>query len=71
MREGFEMNYAFRDVFEFQEKYPSREEREQALKKMDPIEIQRLIQTCGTKQGKIYYNQFAILAAEREKEKVE
>ena len=45
-------------VFEFQKKYRTKEEREKALKKMTNDEINEIIKTCGTMQGKIYYGKF-------------
>ena len=44
-------------VYEFQEKYPSRWEREEGVKKLSDDEIDEIIESCGTVQGKIYYSQ--------------
>ena len=48
----------YKDVFEFQEKNPTREAREKELKKMSNEEIDKLIATCGTPQAKVYYKKF-------------
>ena len=42
----------------FQEKYPTNEEREKALKLMSNEEIDNLISGAGTVQAKIYYSSF-------------
>ena len=47
-----------KDVWEFQEKYPTKEAREKALKRMSNAQIDKIIDTCGTKQAKIYYSKF-------------
>lgn len=57
----------FKDVFEFQKKYPTQEEREKALQKMSSDEIMQLSRSCGTVQGACYYARFAQQAAIREK----
>ena len=44
-------------INEFQELYPSKEEREEAVKKLSDDEIDEIIESCGTVQGKIYYSQ--------------
>ena len=43
-------------VQEFQNLYPTKEEKEEALKMLSNTEIQCLIDTCSTKQGKLYYS---------------
>lgn len=43
-------------VFEFQEDFPTKEQREERLKVMSDSEIDQLIRSCGTAQGKIYYS---------------
>ena len=48
--------YQFKDVFEFQEKYPTKEEKEEALATLDDDEIQHLIDTCDSIYGKIFYS---------------
>ena len=45
-------------LLEFQEKYKTKEEREKQLKKMTNEEIDELINSCGTVQGKGYYASF-------------
>ena len=45
-------------LWEFQDMYPTREEREAVLVNMPDEEIQEIIDTCGTIQCKIYYSQF-------------
>ncbi len=42
MHDFEKIGFAFKDVFEFQEKYPDREEREKLLLTMDSLEIQHL-----------------------------
>ena len=56
----------FKDVFEFQEAYPSKVAREDALRNMTNKDIDRLVETCGTKQGKAYYASFKKVANETE-----
>ena len=48
----------YQTVFEFQEDFPTREQREEKLKAMSDSEIDQLIRSCGTIQGKIYYSKF-------------
>ena len=60
------MDYRFRDVFEFQEKYPTQEQREEQLLQMDCEEIMHLAHSCGNLTGAAYYGRFANLARERE-----
>ena len=62
------MRYTYKDVYEFQKKHPKREKREIVLETMSPEEIQHLIDTCGTVQGKIYYSRFKKEAEQRENE---
>lgn len=45
----------YRDVFEFQQRYPTKEEREKALEQMTYEEIMHLARTCSTTQGGAYY----------------
>ncbi len=47
--------FKYKDVFEFQKKFKTKEEREAELKKLSDAEIWHLAQTCGTKQGGAYY----------------
>ena len=63
------MEYKYKDVFEFQEKFKTKEEREKKLMKMSYEEIWHLAHTCATPQGGVYYGQFAKLALEREQAK--
>jgi len=49
---------SFKDVFEFQQVYPKKADREKALKGMSDSQIDKLISTCGTPQAKIYYSSF-------------
>lgn len=46
------------NIEEFQNLYPTREEREEKLKAMSNEEINKIIESCGTVQGKIYYSRF-------------
>ena len=50
--------YKYANVFAFQKKFRSREEREKQLQKMSDDEIRHLAQTCGTVQGASYYMSF-------------
>ena len=45
-------------VLAFQEKYPTKADKEKALKKMDDEEIIELINSCGTQAGKGFYYSF-------------
>lgn len=45
-------------IWEFQKKYPTREERENALQSMTNEEIDEIIESCGTVQAKVYYSGF-------------
>lgn len=45
-------------VDKFQNKYKTREERENALKRMTNEEIDELIKVAGNPQAKIYYKSF-------------
>ena len=45
-------------IEEFQEKYPTKEEKEKALEKMSNEEIQKLINASTNIYGKIFYKQF-------------
>ena len=55
----------YRELDEFRAKYPTQEEREQALRTMSPEKILQLSRSCGTLQGAFYYARFAQAAAER------
>lgn len=61
------MGETFKDVFEFQEKYPTKEDWERVLRTMDADEIMRLARTCGNMAGRCYYGRFAQEAVIREK----
>ena len=52
------------NVFEFQEKYDTVEKRLTAMKKMSEREINYLIASCGTPQGKKHYSDMAKQAKE-------
>jgi hypothetical protein len=56
----------YRDLDEFQTKYPTNEEQEQALRTMSAEKILQLSRSCGTLQGAIRYARFAQAAAERD-----
>lgn len=45
-------------ILEFQEKYKTKEEKEEALKQMSDEEIQKLIDASTNPQGKIFYSKF-------------
>ena len=42
----------------FQKEYPTKKEKEEALKQMSNDEIDELISHCGTPQGKAFYKKF-------------
>ena len=46
------------NVFEFQNMYPIKPLREKALRGMTNEEINEIIDSCGTAQGKAYYASF-------------
>ena len=48
----------FKDVYEFQKAYPSKEDKEKALMNMSDEDIDHLISTCSTPQAKIFYSSF-------------
>ena len=60
------MEFAYRDVFDFQRKHPTRASRETALRQMSSEEIRHIAQTCGSATGGAYYARFADQAAFRE-----
>ena len=45
-------------IDEFQKKYPTKEEKEKALKNMSSKEIQKLIDASTNTNGKIFYSKF-------------
>lgn len=45
-------------IEEFQKKYPTREAKEEALKKMSDEEIDKLINASTNVYGKIFYSKF-------------
>ena len=45
-------------IDEFQSKYPTKQAKEQALKKMSNSEIQKLIKASTNMYGKIFYSKF-------------
>ena len=45
-------------IEEFQKMYPTKESREEQLKTMSNEDIDKIIESCGTVQGKIYYSKF-------------
>ena len=48
----------YKDIEDFQQKYPTKKARETALKAMSNEEIEELIDLCQTVQGKLYYQGF-------------
>lgn len=48
----------YKDVFEYQKAYPNKAERERVLRSMSNEDIDKLVKTCGTPQGKNYYSKF-------------
>lgn len=65
IEESMKKGFQFKDVYEFQQKYKTKEQREEALLKMNPEEIMHIARTCGNEQGGAYYSRFAKLAEER------
>ena len=45
----------YKDVIEFQEKYPTKDEKEQALKTLSDEEIWHLAKTCTNTTGAAWY----------------
>ena len=52
------MASATEELMAFQKRYPTKTGKARALKKMTDHQIDRLIEGCGTKQGKIFYSSF-------------
>ena len=48
----------YNNIFELQKAHPARAEREKVLKQMPNAQIDKLISTCGTNQGKAYLASF-------------
>ena len=48
----------YKDVFSFQKAHKTKQARTAALRKMTNAQIDKLVATCGTKQGKAYYASF-------------
>lgn len=63
------MGYQFRDVFDFQEQYRTKEERESKLLTMSHDEIMHLALSSGNVTAAIYYGKFALLARKRENDR--
>lgn len=59
IEESMKPGFQYKDVFEFQKKYETKEHRERALLTMKPEEIMHIARTCGTAQGGAYYTRFA------------
>ena len=53
------------NVFEFQKKYDTTEKQLQAMKKMSISDINVIIASCGTPQGKKKYSDMAKQAKKR------
>lgn len=49
------MAHKFKDVYEFQKVYKTKEEREAVLKTLSDAEIWHLAKTCGNATGGAYY----------------
>ena len=47
--------YQYKDAFEFQEKFPTKEEKERELKKLSDDEIWHLAKTCTNVTGSAWY----------------
>ena len=56
----------YQELDEFQAKYPTREEREKALRTMSAAKIRQLARACRTVQGACWYARFAQAAADAE-----
>ena len=52
------MTYQYKDVYEFQEKHPTKEEREKVLETLSDAEIWHIAKSCNSKQGGVYYASF-------------
>ena len=59
IEESMKPGFQYKDVFEFQKKYETKEHRERALLTMKPEEIMHIARTCGPAQGGAYYARFA------------
>ena len=57
------MRYAYRDVFDFQNRHPTRATREEALETMSVKEIMHIARSCATAEGRAYYARYAEQAA--------
>lgn len=60
--------YTYKDVYEFQKKHPSREEREQILRTLPEDEIKHLASTCGNITTAACFMQFARQARSQNEE---
>ena len=49
------MGFKYKDVYEFQKKHKTKEEREKVLRELSDEEIWHLAKSCGTPQGGVYY----------------
>ena len=57
-RRAMNTGYNFGIASEFQEKYPTKQDKEEALKKMTNDEIDELINACPNIYAKICYSSF-------------
>ena len=48
--------FKYKDVYEFQKKHKTKEEREKVLSKLNDAEIWHLANTCGNKTSGVYYS---------------
>ena len=46
----------YKDVYEFQKKFKTKEEREKALRRMSDDEIWHIAKTCGNATASAYYS---------------
>lgn len=56
----------YRDLADFQAKYPTLAEQEPVLRTMSAEKILQLARACGSVQGACFYARFAQAAADRE-----
>ena len=51
------MSFKYKDVYEFQQKHKTKEEREKVLSQLDDAEIWHLAKSCGNATAGAYYSQ--------------
>ena len=48
--------FKYKDVYDFQSKHKTKEEREKALKRLDDAEIWHIAKSCGNATASAYYS---------------